>query len=48
MDKADPHFCFTINGQTKEDGTVTVRDRATGAQERINKSRVVEYLRERL
>ncbi len=31
-----------------EDGTVTVRDRDTGAQERINKSRVVEYLRDKL
>jgi len=48
MDKADPPFCFTINGRTREDGTVTVRDRNTGVQERIDKSRVVEYLRERL
>ncbi len=48
MDEAGTPFCFTIDGQTKEDGTVTVRDRDTGAQERIDKSRCVEYLRERL
>ena len=48
MDEAGTPYCFTIDGQTKEDGTVTVRDRDTGGQERIDKSRVVEFLRERL
>lgn len=48
MDEAGTPYCFTIDGQTKEDGTVTVRDRDTGGQERIDKSRVVEYLQERL
>jgi len=48
MDEAGTPFCFTIDGQTKEDGTVTVRDRDTGNQERIDKSRVVEYLEEKL
>lgn len=48
MDEAGTPYCFTVDGQTKEDGTVTVRDRDTGAQERIDKSRVVEYLRDRL
>ncbi|MDM8007419.1 MAG: glycine--tRNA ligase [Phycisphaerae bacterium] len=48
MDEAGTPYCFTIDGQTKEDGTVTVRDRDTGAQERIDKSRVVEYLTEKL
>jgi len=48
MDEAGTPYCFTIDGQTKEDGTVTVRDRDTGGQERIDKSRVVEYLREKL
>ncbi len=48
MDEAGTPYCFTIDGQTKEDGTVTVRDRDTGSQERIDKSRVVEFLRERL
>ncbi|RIK69219.1 MAG: glycine--tRNA ligase [Planctomycetota bacterium] len=48
MDEAGTPYCFTIDGQTKEDGTVTVRDRDTGGQERIDKSRVVDYLNERL
>ena len=34
--------------QTKEDGTVTVRDRDTGHQDRIDRSRVVEYLEDQL
>jgi len=48
MDEAGTPYCFTIDGQTKEDGAVTVRDRDTGAQEQIDKGRVAEYLRERL
>ncbi len=48
MDEAGTPYCFTIDGQTKEDSTVTVRDRDTGKQERIDKSRVVEYLHGRL
>ena len=41
-------FCFTIDGQTVEDQTVTVRDRDTGAQERIHLDRVLAFLAERL
>jgi glycyl-tRNA synthetase len=48
MDEAGTPFCFTIDGQTKEDNTVTVRDRDTGCQIRIDKSRCLEYLREQL
>lgn len=48
MDEAGTPYCFTIDGQTKEDSTVTVRDRDTGHQERINKDRVVEYLTDKL
>jgi glycyl-tRNA synthetase len=48
MDEAGTPYCFTIDGQTKADGTLTVRDRDTGAQERIDKSRVVDYLSEKL
>jgi len=44
MDEAGTPYCFTIDGQTKEDGTVTVRDRDTGHQERIDKGRVMEFL----
>ncbi|MBN2562814.1 MAG: glycine--tRNA ligase [Phycisphaerae bacterium] len=48
MDEAGTPYCFTIDGQTKEDGTVTVRDRDTGHQDRIDKTRVVEYLGDQL
>ena len=48
MDEAGTPYCFTIDGQTKEDGTVTVRDRDTGGQTRISKDKVVEYLTEKL
>jgi glycyl-tRNA synthetase len=48
MDEAGTPFCFTIDGQTKEDGTMTVRDRDTGHQERIDKGRAIEYLQAHL
>lgn len=48
MDEAGTPYCFTIDGQTKEDGTVTVRDRDTAGQERIDKSRIAEYLTDKL
>ena len=48
MDEAGTPYCFTIDGETKENGTVTVRDRDTGTQERVDKSRVIEYLEEKL
>ncbi len=44
MDAAGRPFCFTIDGQTKEDGTVTVRNRDDGSQMRIDKTRCLEYL----
>ena len=48
MDEAGTPFCFTVDGQTVEDRTVTVRDRDTGAQERIALDAVSRYLRDRL
>jgi len=48
MDEAGTPYCFTIDGQTKEDGTLTVRDRDTGNQQRIDKGRVLDYLIEKL
>ena len=48
MDEAGTPYCFTVDGQTKEDGTVTVRDRDTGGQDRIDKSRVAAFLAEKL
>ena len=48
MDEAGTPFCFTIDGQSKEDGTVTVRNRDDASQIRIDKSRCVQYLHEQL
>jgi glycyl-tRNA synthetase len=48
MDEAGTPFCFTVDGQTVEDQTVTVRDRDTGGQDRIGLDRVLSYLGERL
>lgn len=48
MDEAGCPCCFTIDGDTLKDQTVTVRDRDTGAQERIGIDRAGAYLAERL
>jgi glycyl-tRNA synthetase len=48
QDEAGTPFCLTIDGQTKEDQTVTVRDRDTLQQERVDASRLAAYIGERL
>ena len=48
MDEAGCPYCFTIDGQTLQDQTVTVRDRDTGQQDRIALDRVVGYLADKL
>jgi glycyl-tRNA synthetase len=48
MDEAGCPYCFTIDGQTATDQTVTVRDRDTGAQERIAIEQVKVFLAEKL
>ena len=47
-DEAGTPYCLTIDGQTKEDGTVTMRDRDTMEQERIPSEKLVETVREKL
>ena len=47
-DEAGTPYCLTIDGQTKEDGTVTIRDRDTMEQERIPSEKVVATVREKL
>jgi glycyl-tRNA synthetase len=44
MDEAGTPYCFTIDGKSKEDGTVTVRNRDDASQIRIDRSRCLEYL----
>lgn len=48
MDEAGCPFCFTIDGETLTDQTVTVRDRDTLAQERIALDAVPAFLSDRL
>ena len=48
MDEAGTPYCFTIDGDTRTDGTVTVRERDTGSQERIALDSVQAYLSERV
>ena len=44
QDEAGTPFCITIDGQTLEDETVTVRDRDTLAQERVPIEGLEAYL----
>jgi glycyl-tRNA synthetase (class II) len=48
MDEAGTPFCFTIDSQTKEDDTVTVRSRDDASQQRIPKAGCLAYLRDQL
>ncbi len=48
QDEAGTPYGITVDGQTLQDQTVTVRDRDTLAQERVATGRLLEYLRERL
>ncbi|MBE2185725.1 MAG: glycine--tRNA ligase [Rhodothermales bacterium] len=46
MDEAGTPVCVTVDSETLENGTVTVRDRDTLRQERIAQDRVGEYVRD--
>jgi glycyl-tRNA synthetase len=48
MDEAGTPYCITVDGETAKDQTVTLRDRDTGAQQRISLSAVPGFLAERL
>ena len=48
MDEAGTPFCFTIDGQTLDDRTVTVRDRDTQQQQRIGIDKVADFLAEKI
>ena len=47
-DEIGTPFCFTIDGQTLQDQTVTVRDRDTAAQQRIAINQVRGFLSDKL
>ena len=48
QDEIGTPFCITVDGQTLEDGTVTVRDRDSMAQDRIEAAQVRRYVEDRL
>ncbi len=47
-DEIGTPYCITVDGQSSVDGSVTVRDRDTLSQERMDASRVAGYLHDRL
>src|SRR5215510_903609 len=47
MDEAGTPFSVTVDGQTVDEQTVTVRDRDNGNQVRISIDQVIDYLKER-
>jgi glycyl-tRNA synthetase len=48
QDEVGTPFCITVDGQTNEDGTVTLRDRDSLQQERVAAGRVAEVIAGRL
>jgi glycyl-tRNA synthetase len=48
QDEIGTPFCITVDFQTLDDGSVTVRDRDTMQQERVASSELAVYLRERV
>ncbi|MEJ0062579.1 MAG: glycine--tRNA ligase [Alphaproteobacteria bacterium] len=44
MDEAGTPFCLTVDGDTLTGGAVTVRDRDTAQQERVDMTRLAEYI----
>ncbi len=47
-DEIGTPYCFTVDGQTAQDGTVTLRDRDTAQQQRIALGQVENFLRDKL
>ena len=48
QDEVGTPYCITVDGQTNEDQTVTLRDRDTLQQERVAADRVAEIIRQRI
>ena len=48
QDEAGTPWCVTVDGQTSEDGTVTIRDRDTLEQVRVGAEAVPGWIQERL
>jgi glycyl-tRNA synthetase len=48
QDEAGTPFCITVDGQTREDNTVTVRERDSMEQVRVATDQLKSYLRDKL
>src|SRR5687768_10794052 len=48
QDEAGTPFCITVDGETMEQGTVTIRDRDSMEQTRLSQDEIVSWLAERL
>lgn len=48
QDEIGTPFCITVDFDSLEDDSVTVRDRDSAAQERVNVSQLLSYLQERI
>ena len=48
MDEAGTPYCFTIDGDSLGDQTITVRERDTQAQQRISIDQVEAFLAEKI
>jgi glycyl-tRNA synthetase len=48
QDEVGTPFCITVDGESLTNGTVTVRDRDTLKQDRIDASALTTYLAEKL
>ena len=47
MDEIGTPFCITVDHDTLEDNTVTVRDRDTTQQERIKQEQLTDYFQDK-
>jgi glycyl-tRNA synthetase len=48
QDEVGTPYCITIDGQTTQDGTVTIRERDTLKQERVAADQVASIIRQRI
>jgi glycyl-tRNA synthetase len=48
MDEVGTPFCITVDGQTLQDRTVTLRERDSATQQRIGLDQVGAFLAERV
>ena len=48
QDEIGTPWCVVIDYDTLNDDSVTIRDRDTGSQDRIKKTEIIDYIKEKL